>query len=527
MQFSEKISELRKSKGLTQQALAEEIGVSRQAICEWESGSAMPDPDKILALSAFFGVSTDALLKDESVQAALPEPPAQLEPQVPGENDRALPPKKSTKNSPIKRIVAAVAALALLVAAVAVPLRWDSCKELWWKACGGKIDYPYVLVHGLGGFGESEDGSISYWGATTGSLPAYLRSEGYTVCAPSIGPYSSTWDRVCELYAQLTGTTVDYGQAHAKAHNHARFGRTYTEPLVPNWGEKVNGGQRVRIHLIGHSFGGATIRMLTSLLANGDAEEMKATGKQTSALFTGGKKDWVFSVTTLCAPHNGSQLTCIVDEIGSIAGIHDTTQLLVDLMFKFAKQTSSAFGTMDLMLDQFGIRNPSGGEDDVTQALHEVEDMGTDHAFYDLSPDGAAELNDRIGMVKGVYYFSYAYSTVSDGSVLGAKVPLLTTLPILMPLALAMGSYRGTTSGGIVIDDSWLDNDGLVSVASAQYPTGDMHKDLDTQNIERGVWNVAPTAEGDHGTAVGVNADKEKTCAFYDTLFEMTASLKR
>ena len=524
MHFSEKITQLRKTKGLTQEDLAEAIGVSRQTVCKWESGSAMPDSEKILALSAFFGVSTDTLLKEE-VSLSGSFAPQQTQP--PENIEAFFETEPVRQKRPLKRIIAAVVVFAVLVTAIAVPLQLGGYRELWWKLCGGKIEYPYVLVHGLGGFGESEDGSVSYWGATTGSLPEYLRREGYTVYAPSIGPYSSTWDRVCELYAQLTGTTVDYGQAHAKTHGHARFGRTYTEPLIPNWGDRVNGGQRVRIHLIGHSFGGATVRLLTSMLANGNAEEIKATGRETSPLFTGGKKDWVFSVTTLCAPHNGSQLTCIVDEIGNIAGITDTTQLLVNLMFKLAKQTNSAFGTTDLMLDQFGVHNTGSGEEDITQALHEVESMGKDHAIYDLSPDGAAELNRQIETVKGVYYFSYAYSTVSDGSLLGGKVPLLTTLPVLMPTALAMGAYRGTTSGGIVIDDSWLDNDGLVSVVSAQYPMGEAHKDLDTENVEKGVWNVAPTVEGDHGTAVGVNADGEKTRSFYDTLFAMVASLKR
>ena len=432
------------------------------------------------------------------------------------------PPKKH----PIRAILASVLAVAILITAI-VPLGFGGYRECWWKLWGGKIAYPYILVHGLGGFGESEDKSVSYWGATTGSLPEYLRSKGNTVVAPTIGPYSSTWDRVCELYAQLTGTQVDYGKAHSEAHNHARFGRTYTEPLVPNWGERVNGGQRIRIHLIGHSFGGAAVRMLTSLLANGNKDEMHATGKETSPLFTGGKADWVFSVTTLCAPHNGSQLTCIVDEIGNVAGISDTTQLLVNLMFRLAKASDSAFGTMDLMLDQFGVSQVSGNENDVTEALHAVENIGTDHAFYDLSPDGAAELNQTIQTVKGVYYFSYAYSTVSDGSILGGKVPNLSTLPVLMPLALAMGSYKGTTPGGIVIDDSWLDNDGLVSVVSAQYPNGEKHVPLDVENIEKGVWNVAPTRDGDHGTVVGVNADREATHQFYDTLFEMFVQLKR
>ena len=65
---------------------------------------------------------------------------------------------------------------------------------------------------------------LPYWGMTTGSLTSYLNSLGYETYSATVGPISSAWDRACELYAQLTGTTVDYGAAHAAAHDHARRG---------------------------------------------------------------------------------------------------------------------------------------------------------------------------------------------------------------------------------------------------------------------------------------------------------------
>ena len=65
MKMSDKIIELRKSNGMTQETLAEKLDVSRQAISRWESGSAMPDAGNILQLSKLFGVTTDYLLHDE------------------------------------------------------------------------------------------------------------------------------------------------------------------------------------------------------------------------------------------------------------------------------------------------------------------------------------------------------------------------------------------------------------------------------------------------------------------------------
>lgn len=65
MILAEKIIQLRKKTGMSQEELAEKIGVSRQAVSKWESGMSTPDMNKILALSEFFGVSTDFLLKDD------------------------------------------------------------------------------------------------------------------------------------------------------------------------------------------------------------------------------------------------------------------------------------------------------------------------------------------------------------------------------------------------------------------------------------------------------------------------------
>lgn len=65
MTFGEKLQKLRKERGWTQEQLAEQITVSRQALSKWESGTAIPDTENILQISRLFGVSTDYLLHDE------------------------------------------------------------------------------------------------------------------------------------------------------------------------------------------------------------------------------------------------------------------------------------------------------------------------------------------------------------------------------------------------------------------------------------------------------------------------------
>lgn len=65
MNISQKILLQRKKKGISQEDLANTLNVSRQAVSKWESSQSVPDMDKIVALSNYFNITTDYLLKDE------------------------------------------------------------------------------------------------------------------------------------------------------------------------------------------------------------------------------------------------------------------------------------------------------------------------------------------------------------------------------------------------------------------------------------------------------------------------------
>lgn len=73
MQLGEKLYKLRKEKGLSQEALAETIGTTRQAISKWENGQGYPETEKLLMLSNVFEVSVDFLLKDEKAEKGTEE----------------------------------------------------------------------------------------------------------------------------------------------------------------------------------------------------------------------------------------------------------------------------------------------------------------------------------------------------------------------------------------------------------------------------------------------------------------------
>lgn len=64
MEFSERLMILRKQAGLFQEQLADRLGVTRQSVSKWESGTALPELVKLISLSEIFGVSLDYLVKD-------------------------------------------------------------------------------------------------------------------------------------------------------------------------------------------------------------------------------------------------------------------------------------------------------------------------------------------------------------------------------------------------------------------------------------------------------------------------------
>lgn len=74
MEFSEKLAELRRKQGMSQEQLADRLDVTRQSVSKWEGGAAMPELGKLIALSGLFGVSVDYLVKPQLTE---PEPAGQ------------------------------------------------------------------------------------------------------------------------------------------------------------------------------------------------------------------------------------------------------------------------------------------------------------------------------------------------------------------------------------------------------------------------------------------------------------------
>ena len=323
-----------------------------------------------------------------------------------------------------------------------------------------KTDYTYVFVHGLDGWGEYEFyyKLFPYWGVFGGDLMTYLRARGIDAHGASVSPTASAWDRACELYAQLTGTRVDYGKEHSERCHHARYGKDYScAPLIDSFSSED------KINILGHSFGGATVLTFTELMANGSAAERAATdAADLSPLFAGGKADWIYSVTTLSAPLNGTTAYDAGDAAPKLSKTGATTT------FFYAVTPSPLDGRIE-----------------------------EDSAAYDMHIDNALKMLEGIETLSNVYYFSIpcCYTEQQED---GTWAPKEGMEPLFVSASERIGRYTGVTEGGYVLDEKWQPNDGLVNTYSARAPFNAPQQDLDRENIQPGIWNVLPTVEGDH-----------------------------
>ena len=353
----------------------------------------------------------------------------------------------------------------------------------------------FVFCHGLNGHGQydAKYSKNPYWGGKSGDVVAEWRAQGLDAYAASVAPQGSAWDRACELYAQLAGVRVDYGQAHSTAYCHERFGRDFTgQALIPSWDDDT------RLVLIGHSFGGVTIRLMAELLAHGSAEEQADTAPgELSPLFAGGMGERVVAIVTLAAPTNGTT----------------AYDLALDPSFDASKVKVPV---RNRLLDRFVKRRTAikmDGRDE------------RDWASFDMLLDNAQALNERISTLPHVYYLSAACDATLPAAG-GVRVPDRRLMdPLFVSSSSRIGCYSGTTAAGCVVDDAWHPNDGLVNTISERAPFGAPQRPLDRDDVQPGVWNVMDDLRADHSFFSGGYMHKVNPHFFFQDLQELLLGL--
>lgn len=414
-------------------------------------------------------------------------------------------------------------------------------------------DYPVILVHGNAGWGREEKAGFLYWGGNV-DLQEDLKSRGYDVRTAVVAPFSSNWDRACELFAYLTGADrIDYGKAHSEKFGHKRFvdidydsgwETVWKEGgLYPEWGQVTKEGIN-KIHLIGHSQGGQTVRLFTQLLEEGMGSEIEAVlGKnpsqdeideavadgRLSALFTGSHNDWVMSVSTFATPNDGTTSADIVNYTGNILSFF-STPLNSYIMDARGDIDNTVFS---LKIEQWDLKRKAGESlfDYVMRCLGDATWKGTkDFSNYDLSTYGAREINRWVKDQPNIYYFSYSCLGTRKALIGYNQVPASWMNPTFDLNARAMGSYINYLTG---ITSAWLPNDGYVNTISEDGPKlGRSYNNIVSLdgNPQIGKWNhVALLSRTDHEDIIGRDTtedDMGNLIDFYSNYIDMLHDLK-
>lgn len=403
-------------------------------------------------------------------------------------------------------------------------------------------EYPIVLIHGFMGWCEGEmlmpdRTPFLYWGYAKKGAPndimQILNNHGYSAYETCPSPILEDRQRAIQIYAQLTGTQEDFGAANAAKFGYNQFGVTHKPTIAdPSTGRSLfckSGSIAEKVHLLGHSQGGPTTRVLVELLTNGDPVELQYAadhpGTILSPLFVGGMEHCIESVTTESAPHDGTSFTYSVMNL-----VPNVQEYFVDIA---ALVTGIRPVKYDFGITHWGIvRNPGESWQDYLTKVTESQLWTTPAtSLYSLSPEGAAEQNQWVKAAPNVYYFSVSTELTHPQGPNSYEVPDSNMFFALKGPAILMGrlTYENST---VVITSQWTPNDGLVNEISQHSPNTSTNPDpietyesKDSTELHTGTWYYLGKQDWDHGMIVGLTTPTDDLVAYYENIADLLGSL--
>lgn len=335
------------------------------------------------------------------------------------------------------------------------------------------MKYPIILICGLYGYGQEDEdkhgGLQPYWGYANNNLVSYLQAEDYEVYHPSLGPYNGAWDRACILWAYLFGGRVDYGKIHSAMRGHERYGETYPG-VLKDLGETKG---HAKIELFGHSFGGSTVKEISSLFTQGD--ELERNSGDHSPLFDGGHGDLIHSVVTLSGTNNGTTAATLTNRTGLSLATIFTIMMTEEI-------NGESADSADVRLEQW-----TGSP---LQRFIKYSKNDLDNIAKEMDVDIVqTKVNPKQVMNPKTYYFALR----------AAKSPAQMSgtcqyCGYIMRTGLAVGFKYSRDLPG------WYKNDGFVNLAGQSAPLNQQYTDGAWNGIkfQPGIWYNMPAKNEDH-----------------------------
>lgn len=209
MTFGQRLQVLRRKAGMSQDALAEKLEVSRQAVSKWERDEAMPETDKVIRIARLFGVSLDSLLLGREEGKTQEEPPRQPETE---HQPQHQPPRYQPTGIPGDRVeqfirrhgykagyVMSAAGAVLCVLSLVMYLVWPAIGNAFFGGITDSFDDPFGM---MGSYDIQIEGDISP------EMEALIREELTGGDAYGFGTVGGFWNSATSSMQSITNNAL-------------------------------------------------------------------------------------------------------------------------------------------------------------------------------------------------------------------------------------------------------------------------------------------------------------------------------